>query len=216
MSGTAPPARRPGRPSGRQGAELLAVARDVFVQLGFTGATMQEVATRARISKASLYREHASKDELFAAVVKDWAEQGRDAMRPHLDRLLAADDLHPALVEFAALLQHAVLAPEVSRMRRLVAAEADRFPDTAAGYLADSWTRNINSLADTIAELTARGDLRVADPWIAAHQFTWTAIGSPLNAHTIAGDSATTPPADLSRFAAAAADALANNPNSTM
>lgn len=199
---------RPGRPSGQQGAELLAVARGVFLELGFSGATMQEVATRARISKSSLYLEHQSKDELFAAVVRDWAERGRDAMRPHLDRLLAADDLRLALVEFATTLQAAVLSPSVIRMRCLVAAESDRFPAAAAMYLADSWTRNIRALADTISELADRGRLVVAEPGVAAHQFTWTAVGGPLNAQTIGGSSARTPAKDLRRFANAAADAL--------
>jgi AcrR family transcriptional regulator len=169
---------------------------------------MQEVATRARISKASLYREHGSKDELFAAVVADWAAQGRGAMRPHLDRLLAADDVRGALLELAATIQAAVLAPDVVRMRRLVAAESDRFPETAQAYLADSWTSNIAALADTIAALAADGRVHAADPWLAAHQFTWTAVGDALNAHTIAGASATTPPRELRRFAAAAVDHL--------
>lgn len=133
---------------------------------------MQEVATRARISKSSLYRAHESKDDLFAAVVKDWAERGRDAMRPHLARLLAADDLHGAYVELATTLQAAVLAPDVIGMRRRVAAESDRFPETAASYFADSWTSNINSLADAISDLAARDDVHIADAWLAAHQFT--------------------------------------------
>lgn len=202
------PSRRPGRPAGRRGAELLAVAREVFLDLGVGGATMQEVARRAGISKASLYREHESKDELFAAVVRDWAARGRGAMGPHLDRLLAEPDAHRALIRFASTLQAAVLAPDVVRMRRLVAAEADRFPETAATYLADSWTANIAALADTIATLRTRGRVHAADPWVAANQFTWTAIGAALNAHTIAGTSATTTRRDLRRFAIAAADGL--------
>ena len=206
------PARRPGRPAGSQGAELLEVARNVFLEFGFAAATMEHVATRARISKASLYRAHGSKDELFAAVVADWAAHGRDAMRPHLDQLLATTELHGALVEFATTLQAAVLAPDVVKMRRLVAAESDRFPDTAAAYLADSWTSNINALADTLAELAARGDLPIVDPWLAAHQFTWTAVGAALNAHTIAPASSPMSPDEQSRFATAAADTLYARP----
>lgn len=200
--------RRRGRPAGRQGDELLAVARQVFLDLGFTAATMQEVATRAGISKASLYREHPSKDDLFAAVVADWAARGRGAMRPYLDRLVGSENLHEALVEFATTLQAAVLSPDVIRMRRLVAAEADRFPDTAAQYLADSWTSNIAALGDTIAELADRDRVHAPDPWLAAHQFTWIAVGAALNAQTIGGTATTTSHDDLARFAAAAAAVL--------
>lgn len=187
---------------------MLAVAREVFLELGFGGTTMQEVARRARISKASLYREHRSKDELFAAVVEDWAAQGRDAMRPHLEAVLGAEDVHQALLDLATTIQAAVLAPDVVRMRRLVASESERFPETATAYLTDSWTRNVAALADTIAALAAEGRLRAGDASVAAHQFTWTAVGDALNRLTIAGPSATTPAGELRRFAAAAANAL--------
>lgn len=200
--------RSPGRPAGRQGADLLAVAREVFLTHGFGGTTMHEVAARAGISKTSLYREHESKDVLFAAIVTDWAAQGRGAMGPVVEQLLQAEDLHNALVDFAGILQHAVLAPDVVQMRRLVTAESDRFPEIAIGYLAASWDSNIAILADALAELHARGLIRIADPLVAAHQFTWTAVGAALNAHTIAGDATTTPPELLRRFATAAATSL--------
>lgn len=66
------------------------------------------------------------------------------------------ESLRRKLVNLATILQSAVLAPDVIRMRRLGAAESDRFPETAAMYLADSWTSNTNGLADTIADLVGR------------------------------------------------------------
>lgn len=204
--------RRPGRPPGLQGADLLAVAREVFVTSGFTGATMGEVATRAGVSKASLYREHGSKDALFTAVVADWTAQGRDAMQPHLDRLLSVPHLRAGLVEFATTLQTAVLAPDVARMRRLVTAESERFPETASIYLADSWTRNIAELADTISELARRGRVRATDPWAAAHRFTWTTVGAPLNVQTLVGSTTTMSRDELHRLAVAATDTLIATP----
>ena len=208
---SSPSLRRPGRPAGRQGTELLSVARAVFLEHGFNGTTMQEIATRAAISKTSLYREHPSKDELFTSVVIDWTERGRDAMRPHLGRLAVAADLRNAFVELACTLQAAVLAPDVVGMRRLVAAQADQFPETAAAYLDNSWNSNINALADTIADLCTRQRLNVQDPWLSAHQFTWTAVGAALNARTIGGNTAATPPDVQHRFAVAAADTVTAN-----
>ncbi|GAA1042523.1 TetR/AcrR family transcriptional regulator [Virgisporangium ochraceum] len=185
--------RRRGRPSGSQGPELLAVARAVFLEQGFARTTMDAVAARARISKTSLYQEHPSKDALFAAVVRDWAARGRDAMRPHLDLFLATDDVPTALLTLARTLQAGILGADVLRMRRLVASEAARFPDVAAGYVADSWDRNIATLGDALAELTRRGRIRADDPSTAAQQFTWLAVAAPLNDRTLRGDD--TPPA---------------------
>lgn len=199
---TETPVRRRGRPSGSRGAELLSIARELFLEHGFAATTMDAVAAAAHISKASLYSLHPSKDALYAAVVVDWAGRGRDAMRPHLDALFAAQELPAALRDFGRTLQEAVLSPGVLRMRRLVAAEADKHPEVAARYVAESWDSNIAALAATFAELSGRGRLRVDDPNVAAQQFTWLMLGAALNNHTLRGGDAT--PDDLTATADAA------------
>jgi TetR/AcrR family transcriptional regulator, mexJK operon transcriptional repressor len=210
--------RRRGRPSGSQGAELLAEARAVFLEHGFARTTMDAVAAQARISKTSLYQAHPSKDALFAAVVRDWAARGRDAMRPHLDRFLATDDVRTGLLTLARVVQFGVLSPDVLRMRRLVASEAARFPDVAAGYLSDSWDRNIANLGAALAELARRGRIRCDEPGVAAHQFTWLVVAEPLNDRTLRGDDTTPPAGHLESIARAAVEtflARYGDPSST-
>jgi TetR/AcrR family transcriptional repressor of mexJK operon len=196
------PARR-GRPRGAAGAQLLDVAREIFLSEGFAGATMADVARRARVSKASLYRDHPSKDALFAAVVADWVERGRDAMRPHVDALLAGDDVRSALETFARVLQRGVLSDQVLGIRRVVSAEADRLPEVARSYVADSWDRNIEILGETFAELMRRGELVEADPMVASRLFTWMTVGEPLNARSLGAS-----PSPESRLSALARDAV--------
>lgn len=183
--------RGPGRPPGRQGEDLLALARATFLEFGFDGTTMQEVARRARVSKSSLYREHCSKDALFVAVVEDWVERGQGAMRPHVDSLLTATHPTGALVELAEVLLEAVLALPVAQMRRLVAAEAERFPEVASAYLHASWEANTDVLGVALATLGHRGQLRVDHPHIAAQQFVWLVVGGPLNIQTLTGNDKT-------------------------
>jgi TetR/AcrR family transcriptional repressor of mexJK operon len=180
-------ARRRGRPSGRTGADLIDTAREVLLERGYGGTTMDEVAARAHISKASLYREHPSKDALFAAVVRAWAEAGRDAMRPHLARLVDGEDLRADLIALGETMRAGILSRDVLNMRRLVASEAKRLPEVAAGYLEDSWQRNIRALADALRALQDRGLLRLRDPLAAADQLTWLVIGSPLNRCLLTG-----------------------------
>ncbi|PWV75106.1 TetR/AcrR family transcriptional regulator [Nocardia neocaledoniensis] len=179
---------RRGRPPGKTGAELLAVAREVFLERGFAGSTMDEVAARAGISKTSLYREHPSKSGLFAAVVEQWASAGRDALRPALAALTAAEDVRGELLAWARILRAGILSPAVMEMRRLVTAEAGRQPEVGATYLHKSWIRNIGDLAAALAALDARGLLRVPDAAIAAEQLTWLVIGAPLNARMLDAD----------------------------
>lgn len=184
---------RRGRPSGKSGTELLAVAREVFLEFGFAGASMDEIASRAGISKASLYREHPSKAGLFAAVVQDWAAAGRHAMRPALTALESAEDIRAGLLAWARTLLAGVLSPVVVEMRRLVTAEAARRPEIGQTYLHESWGRNLTDLAATLRALNARGKLRISDPGTAAEQLTWLVVGAPLNARILDADA---PPAD--------------------
>lgn len=167
------------------GSELLDIARQVFLAEGFTGATMDVVAARARTSKQTLYRHHASKDALFAAVVGDWVDRGYDAMRPHVAALLEEPDLRKGLLRLARTLQAGVLSRPVLQMRTLVAAEAERFPDVAADYVTRSWNRNQALLAEALVELAARGELTTGRADIAAEQFTWLVLAAPLNRLTL-------------------------------
>lgn len=50
-------------------AELVATARSVFLERGFHGASLDEIADRAGYSKGAVYSNFASKDDLFLAVL---------------------------------------------------------------------------------------------------------------------------------------------------
>lgn len=166
------------------------MARTAFVERGFAGTTMDLVAERARVSKASLYRAYPSKDDLLRAVIADWVDRGREAMRPHVEALLTASDVDAALLALARVLQAGILSPAVLGIRRLIMSEAARCPDIAALYLENSWRRNIAALAEAIAELDRRRTLRAPDPVSAAEQFTWLVIGAALNEHELRGGAA--------------------------
>ncbi|MFK0239565.1 TetR/AcrR family transcriptional regulator [Microbacterium sp. NPDC090281] len=174
--------RTPGRPAGRTGDALLDTARDVFLEFGYVGTSMDEVARRARISKASLYREHASKSALYAAVVRHWALAGRDAMRPALEDLKANPDLREGLVALGETMRAGILSDPVVAMRRLVIAEAAAHPDVASDYLSQSWDANIRNLAEAMTDLSEVHGLVVDDPRALASEFTWLVVGAPLNA----------------------------------
>lgn len=193
--------RQRGRPRGSQGAELLDIARRTFLERGFGGTTMDAVAAEARISKNSLYRDYPSKDALYAAVVADWVVRGRDAMRPHLEALLADEDPARGLLRLARILQAGVLSPAVLQMRILVAAEAARSPEVAADYVANSWNRNIAALADAFAELAERDLIITDDPRLAAEQFTWLVLAAPLNEQTLQARAGTVSDPALERIA---------------
>src|SRR5438874_171360 len=63
-------------------AEIVAAALEVFAEKGFAAARLDEIAARAGVSKGALYLYFATKQDLFAAVV-------RDAVAPNIEAVEA-------------------------------------------------------------------------------------------------------------------------------
>lgn len=66
----------PGRPKdlGKRAA-ILEAAKQMFTQGGFDGASMDQIAAAAGVSKLTVYSHFGDKDTLFAAAVKSHCEQ---------------------------------------------------------------------------------------------------------------------------------------------
>ena len=75
----APGARQAGKARSRQ--SLLQAAKALFVQHGYEGATMREIAARAGLSTGAVFASFADKADLFDAVLRADAEVQAEAMR---------------------------------------------------------------------------------------------------------------------------------------
>jgi len=51
--------------------KILTASREVFVEKGYDGARMHEIATRAGVNKAMIYYYFSSKDALFESILKE-------------------------------------------------------------------------------------------------------------------------------------------------
>lgn len=65
-------------------SELLTAAREVFAAHGYSGATLERIASRAGVSRVTLHRHGVSKDRLLAELVARATEEYRRAMWPAL------------------------------------------------------------------------------------------------------------------------------------
>src|SRR4051812_44253869 len=87
--------RRPGRPARPVTRDhLLRVAREAFSELGYAGASMGDIASRAGIRKSSLFHHFATKDELYKealqGILKDLGDHVTEAISddaPFLERM---------------------------------------------------------------------------------------------------------------------------------
>lgn len=186
-------------PSRKQAAILEAATR-VFLDNGFRGTSMDVVARAAGVAKQTVYQYFVDKERLFAAVVGGAVNVVADPVSAEIGRLGARDDLAADLRELAVRQLGAVLAPRVLALRRLVIAEAGRFPEHGQAFFAQGPGRTIDGLAVRFAELTREGRLRADDPAAAAADFNWLVMAAPINEAMLLGR-ATFPAADLARIA---------------
>ncbi|MFB9902847.1 TetR/AcrR family transcriptional regulator [Allokutzneria oryzae] len=182
-------------------AEIVAAARKVFTTHGYLGTSMDAVAAAAGASKRTVYQYFADKEELFTAVVLETVDRGYEFFRPHILTLAETDDLENALRRHARVTVAGIMNPEVLQMRRLVMAEADRFPEVGRQYYERSWVRTTGLLAETLTRLTERGLLQVDDPERAAYLFTWLVVSIPLQRTAFMGNAAICTKAELDEVA---------------
>ncbi|MEV6121303.1 TetR/AcrR family transcriptional regulator [Streptomyces sp. NPDC052077] len=109
---------RAGRPrSAAADAAILAATRAALVDLGWSGLTLGDVATRAGVAKTTLYRRWAGKNELVVDAV---AELFDELELP--DRGSLAADIEGVVRQFAAILAR----PEAMSGLMAVVAESTR------------------------------------------------------------------------------------------
>ncbi len=197
--------RRPRRaPRLASGGAIREAAASLFLERGYQGASLDEIAAAAKVSKQTIYTHFANKEELLADLVLGNAERVDEFVATMLRTFNAASDTESGLRELARLYIRFLVRPEVLRMRRLVIAEAGRFPALAGTYYERVPQRFYSALATLFHDLSDQGRLQLEDPLVAAHHFGWLTIGMHLDRGMFFDPLTTNAAADLDRSADAA------------
>jgi AcrR family transcriptional regulator len=148
--------RKEARPS-----ELLAAALALFVEKGYAGTRLDDVAARAGVSKGTLYLYFANKEELFKAVVRENIVRNI-AEAQQLVRNYEGDG--------GALLAHLMREwwrrigdTPASGIPKLVVGESGNFPEIARFYVDEVIDPVHRLLADVIERGVRRGEFRRVD-----------------------------------------------------
>jgi AcrR family transcriptional regulator len=112
-------------------AQIRTAAEELFLQHGFQGTTTDAIAAAASISKETLYRYYARKEDLFVDVLRSLTVE-RDVWVRLIERPAEPRDTR----QLRALLRSAVqglldtmMQAEYLAMLRLIVAESPRFPE---------------------------------------------------------------------------------------
>jgi len=187
---------------------IIRAATEVFLQHGYVGATTDDVAARAAVSKQTLYKHFADKQRLFAEVILDTTVNVVEGLSDAVARRVEnADDVPEALRGLAREWMSSLLQPDVVRLRRLVIAEADRFPEVARAWFEHGFGPGVSILGEALQRLAGRNLLRdIGDPVLAAYQFAGLVMYQPMNQAMFAGTAEIPAAAELSRIADAAVE----------
>ncbi|MEK4072323.1 MULTISPECIES: TetR/AcrR family transcriptional regulator [Paenibacillus] len=151
-------------------AKIIAAARELFLSDGFDRSSVDTVATKAGVSKRTVYDYYGDKQNLLLAVVEESSsavlvmiEQGIS------DHLLKFEDLEQALILFCEqIVASANGSADYKALIRLVMVEAANLPDSFFERLDNATEEGI------IRRFTAFGQnglLHVIDPKMAAKHF---------------------------------------------
>ncbi len=167
-----------------------------------------EVAARASVSKQTLYKHFGDKQRLFAEIILDTTGQLVDGLSNAVASTLQdAQDVRKALRELADGFLRGLLQPDVLRLRRLVIAEADRFPEVGRAWFDRGFDRTLVILGEAMRRLADRGLLHnLGDPTLAAYQFAGLVMYQPMNQVMFAGTDAVPPADTLNRIADSAVE----------
>jgi TetR/AcrR family transcriptional regulator, mexJK operon transcriptional repressor len=158
--------------------QILDGARLVFAELGFERASVDLIASRAGVSKPTIYKHYEDKKALFVACVAQDAEELRAGLRACTGD--PAGDVEQTLQIVGEKMMRLFLSPGVLAFYRHVIAETANLPGLGKTLFA----RGPGVIQATIAGYLERwnhsGALRIEDPHVAAVQFVSLCQGDLL------------------------------------
>lgn len=167
MRSAAAPSTSTGLPEKRR--RILSGAREVFAELGFERASVDQIASRAGVSKATVYNHFADKKALFvAAVVEETNELGA-SLAACLE--CPAGDVAHALQTMGEEIMSLWLSPRTSALYRQAIAESARLPEIGRMVFERGTAVLYEAVAAHLARWRDSGALRVDDPRTAAVTF---------------------------------------------
>ena len=155
-------------------AQLLDVAADVFLELGYEAASTAEIAARAHASKRAFYSYFRSKEDLFLAVI----DYRTSRIADRVSVLFQTDQpIRPLLSRVAKELLRVLLSDDHVALIRLVYTQAPQFPKAAQFLTERGPDRGVANLAKHIKKQMRSGTLIESDSLLAAQQFAGLLVG---------------------------------------
>lgn len=142
---------------GRKAEQIYAAAKQIFMESGYEAASMDAVAARAGVSKATIYVHFEGKQALFEAIIRRHTE----TLFSHIQLPDKIVDLRQALTVLARSFVEMILKPDALSMYRVVAAEAARQPEIGEAFYAAGPAYARQKVGEYMLTLARRGLMKM-------------------------------------------------------
>ncbi len=155
--------------TGRKFDQVLRGAREVFMADGFEGASVDDIARAAGVSKATLYSYFPDKRLLFVEVAQTECTRMAERVISMID---GTKPVREVLMITATQLAGFLVSDFSQQVFRICVAERDRFPELGRFFYEAGPKNGQRHMADYLEKAVAKGELVIQDIPIAAAQFS--------------------------------------------
>lgn len=153
---------------GRKYDQVLEGARQVFLSDGFEGASVDDIARAANVSKATLYSYFPDKRFLFMQVAKTECQRQAELASATIDMSAPIDQV---LHDIASEMVNFITSKFGKQIFRICVGESDRFPELGREFYESGPMLIRGKLIHFFETGVERGDLKIDDFELAADQF---------------------------------------------
>ncbi len=155
------------QPVQRKLEQLIDGARRVFLAQGFAGASVDDIAREAGISKATMYRYFPDKAAIFSEIIRRDCDRQSDMM----SKEPGTGPLEPFLTAHAIKYVRLMTSPFMQGMYRAAVAESARVPEYGLSFYESGPDKGRRWLAPVLQAAAERGEIAVENADTSAQQF---------------------------------------------
>jgi AcrR family transcriptional regulator len=167
--------------------QILAGARDAFGELGYERTSVDLIAARARVSKATVYNHFRDKRSLFVAAFLEESDARRDELRSALSRE-PSGNVEEALQSIGEKLLGVLVSRPIVALHRHTMGVVGRFPELGQALFERGPDCGYQMIAAYLQRWQAMGALHIDDARSAAVQFHQLCQGEVVGRARLAVD----------------------------
>ena len=157
--------------------ELIKHATEMFLEMGYEKASMNNLVKRSGSSKSTIYKHFRSRQALFIAVLD---EKLRDHLAPIEKLDLTTLSIEEGLKLIGRTSIKAITSKDHINLCRIIYAEAERIPHVGRTYFEHGPKRGMAGVAKYLSTMVEKGKIRCADPSLASQYFWGMILHKPM------------------------------------